>query len=64
VAPVKQLGIITWMVMAGQSSANATKLSADVWSQYQAGTEKWVIDVETKVSNDEGEDTQPTTYQL
>ncbi len=64
VAPVKQIGIVTWMVMAGQSTANAQKLAADVWSQYQAGTAKWIIDIETKVTNDEGEDLQVKTFSI
>ena len=64
VAPVKQMNIITWMVMAGQPTASAQKLAADVWSQYKDGTPTWIIDIEMKVTNDEGEDLQVETYNL
>ena len=63
-APVKQMGIITWLVVGGQSTANAQALAADVWSQYAAGTETWIIDIAGKVSNDKGEDTQVLTMTL
>jgi len=64
-APVKQLGIITWMVMAGQSTPNAQKLAADVWSQYlTATTSTWIIQIEAKVSDDKGDDVQVTTYNI
>jgi hypothetical protein len=65
VAPVKQMNIITWMVMAGQPTASAQKLAADVWSQYLTATaDTWIIDIEMKVTNDEGEDLQVETYNL
>ena len=64
VAPVKQMGIITWLVMGGQPTAAAQKLAADVWSQYKDGTPTWIIDIQMKVTNDEGEDMQVKTYTL
>jgi len=64
VAPVKQMGIITWLVMGGQPTAAAQKLAADVWSQYKDGTPTWIIDIQMKVTNDEGEDMQVKTYAL
>jgi hypothetical protein len=63
-APVKQMGIITWLVVGGQSTPNAQKLAADVWSQYAAGTQTWIIDISGKVSNDKGEDTQVLSMTL
>ena len=65
-APVKQMGIITWLVAAHQTPiADAQKLAADVWSQYAASTPPtWIIEVDATVSNDKGEDIQPATYKL
>ncbi len=64
VAPIKQLDIITWGVMAGQTSTNATVLSADVWGQFQAGTQTWIITIDAKISDDKGGNTISETYTL
>ena len=64
VAPVKQLDMITWAVMAGKSSAVATANSADVWAQYKDGTPAWIITINVTVSNDEGGDTRTATVSL
>lgn len=64
VAPIKQLDMITWAVMAGQTSANATALSADVWAQFQAGTQTWIISIDAKISDDKGENTISEAYTL
>jgi hypothetical protein len=64
VAPVKQLDMITWAVLAGKSSAVATANSADVWAQYKDGTPTWIITVDVRVSNDEGGDTKTATLTL
>jgi LEA14-like dessication related protein len=64
-APVKQMGIITWMVMAGQSTPNAQKLAADVWSQYLTATAStWIIQIDVKVTNEKGDDVQVHTFNI
>lgn len=63
-APIKQMDIITWAVLAGKPSATAQRLAADVWSQYQAGTQEWIITVQTTVSDDKGNETLTGTYNL
>ena len=64
VAPVKQLDMITWLVMAGKTSVTAMALSGDVWTQYHDGTQTWIIDIDVAVSDDEGEQTQIQGYSL
>ena len=62
IAPVKTMDVITWAMMAGKASTEAQALAGDVWGQIQAGTAKWDVTVEAKVSNKT--DTQTKTYTL
>jgi hypothetical protein len=62
VAPVKMLDMITWAVLAGKTSTVATALAGDVWSQYQAGTQKWIITIDATVFSEK--ETQTYTYNL
>ena len=62
VAPVKMLDMITWAVLAGKTSTVATALAGDVWSQYQAGTQKWIITIDATVFSEK--ETQTYAYNL
>jgi len=62
VAPIKELDMITWAVMSGETSTAATQLANDVWSQYQAGTQTWIITIGVKASSEK--ETQDYTYNL
>ncbi len=62
VAPIKVLDMITWLVMSGKSSPAATALATDVWSQYQAGTQKWIITINATVFSEK--ETMTYTYNL
>lgn len=62
VAPIKELDMITWAVMSGKTSTEATQSANDVWSQYQAGTQTWIIAIGTTVSH--GTASLTPTYNL
>lgn len=64
VAPVKVMDMVTWAVMGGQQAAAAQKLAGDVWAQYQAGTQTWIITIDAYVSDDEGENTVTASFSL
>ena len=63
-APVKVMDMVTWLVMAGETTANAQRLAADVWAQYQAGTQTWSVTIESYVSDDKGANQVTATYTI
>ena len=62
-APIKQLDMITWLVMSGKDSTTAGKLAANAFDQVLAGTMTWVVTVNATISNAAGE-TITETYNL
>jgi len=62
-APIKQLDMITWLVMSGKDSTTGGKLAGNAFDQVLAGTMTWVVTVNATISNAVGE-TITQTYNL